>query len=91
MTGRVWYDMDMAGIIEISRSAGMQAALEEAAERKCAEANRLLRSHDPGAGEHGYMPRTKVLDRTAIGMVHTAGITTEIDQAKHRTLDAINH
>lgn len=85
------YEMDKAGVMAIAKSPGMQAALGDAAEKKRAEANRMLRAHDPGSGGHGYMARAKVLDRTAVGVVHTTGITTELDQRKHHTLNAINH
>ncbi|TNU89047.1 hypothetical protein FIC87_12670 [Eggerthella lenta] len=91
MSARSSFELDGSGVIEIAKSAGMRAALADAAAGKCAEANAMLRSHDPRAGGHGYMSRTKVLDRTAIGMVHTAGVTTELDQRRHHTLDAINH
>lgn len=91
MSARFRYDMDKAGVMEIAKSPGTQAALADLAEKKAAEANGMLRSHDPNAGEHAYASRTKVLGRTAIGMVHTTGITTELDQKRHHTLDAINH
>ena len=87
----VEYVMDMNGVMEIAKSAEMQSALAEAAADKCAEANGLLRSHDQNTGGRGYMSRAKVLDRTAIGMVHTTGIITELDQRRHHTLNAINH
>lgn len=87
----VEYVMDMNGVMEIAKSAEMQSALAEAAADKCAEANGLLRSHDQNTGGRGYMSRAKVLDRTAIGMVHTTGITTELDQRRHHTLNAVNH
>ena len=91
MSAESRFELDGNGIMEIAKSTGMQAALGNAAAAKCAEANAMLRAHGPNAGGHAYMHRTKVLDRTAIGMVHTAGVTTELDQRKHHTLDAINH
>lgn len=85
------FKVSKSGIIEICKSFEMQAALTEAAAEKRDEANRLLRSHDPKAGEHEYLSLTKRLRKTCIGMVHTTGITTELDQKKHHTLNAINH
>lgn len=85
------YTMDKAGVTEILKSASVKAALAEAAEKKTAEANRMLHSHDPKAGSHEYMHSAKDLTHTAIESVHTTGITTELDQRKNHTLNAINH
>lgn len=91
MSAKFHYAMDKKGIMEIAKSPGVRATLADLAKVKAAEANGMLRSHNPDAGEHAYASRTKVLGRTAIGMVHTTGITTELDQKRHHTLDAINH
>lgn len=91
MSAKFHYAMDKKGVMEIAKSPGVRAALADLAKVKAAEANGMLRSRNPDAGEHAYASRTKVLGRTAIGMVHTTGITTELDQKRHHTLDAINH
>lgn len=91
MTAKFSYTMDLAGVVEILKSAPVKAALAEEAEKKCAEANRLLAAHGESDGEHVYMHHGHDLTHTSIESVHTSGKTTEIDQAKHRTLDAINH
>lgn len=91
MSANFHYTMDKKGIMEIAKSPGVRATLADLAKVKAVEANGMLRSHNPDAGEHAYASRTKVLGRTAIGMVHTTGITTELDQKRHHTLDAINH
>ena len=91
MSGKFWYTMDKSGVTEILKSAPVKAALSKAAEKKCAEANRLLHSHDKNAGDHEYLHHAHDLTHTSIESVHTSGVTTELDQKKHHTLDAINH
>lgn len=84
------YEMDFAGVTAILKSAGVKAELESAAGKKEAEANGLLASHG-GDASHGYMHHVKDLTHTAVATVHTAGVTTELDQRRHHTLNAINH
>lgn len=87
---KVKYKMDRAGVIEIAKSAAVREQLGRAAAKLSGQANSLLHAHNPNAS-HEYKADVHVLDRTAIGTVHTTGFTTEQDQAEHRTLNAINH
>ncbi len=86
-----WYDMNRAGVMEITKSPEVQAALQELADAKAAEANNLLAAHNPNPMGYQYAPTVKVLGRTAIGAVQTTGFTTMRDHLKHQTLNAINH
>lgn len=90
MSAKFHYDMDKAGVSEILKSAPVRAALADLAEEKTAEANGMLRAHGGDAG-HGYAHHAHVLTHASIESVHTAGVTTELDQKKHHTLNAINH
>lgn len=85
------YKMDKGGVTEILKSAAVKAELEALADQRCAQANRMLHSHDPNAGSHEYMVHVKDLTHTAVATVHTTGMTTERDQRKHHTLNAVNH
>ena len=81
---------DRGGIIEVFTSGGMQAALEEEASRLEEQANASAHlSHDPDRPE--YVSGVDVLDRTAVGYVMTGNVEAMVDQAKHHTLDSINH
>lgn len=91
MSQKFWYTMDKAGVTQILKSGPVKAWLREEAEKKCAEANRLLRAHDKNAGENEYAHHSADLTFSSIESIHTTGKTTEYDQAKYRTLDSINH
>lgn len=84
------YRMDKRGVVEILKSGPVKAALAQLADEKTAEANALLAAHG-GDADHGYVHHGHDLRHTSIEAVHTAGTTTELDQKRHHTLDAINH
>ena len=78
------------GIIEVFTSGGMQAALADAASKLCSQANGAANlSHAKNDPE--YVSGVDVLDRTAVGYVMTGNVEAMVDQAKHQTLDNINH
>lgn len=80
------------GIVEVFTSAGMQAALAEAAGRLESRANDA--AHLSNATDDmptPYASGVDVLDRTAVGYVSTANWAGRADQAAHHTLDMINH
>ena len=80
------------GIMEVFKSAGMQAALSEAASRLTSEANASAHlSHATSGMPTPYEGGVDVLDRTAVGYVTTANMAGRADQSAHQTLDSINH
>lgn len=83
------FEPDNAGIIQVFKSGGMQAALSAAASGLCGQANAAGHLHGP----HGTLYRSgvDVLDRTAVGYVSTNGYLGAIDQKAHKTLDSLNH
>ncbi len=91
MTQAFRYEMDKRGVVEILKSAPVKAELESLAEKKTAEANRLLARHGRSDGEHVYAHDAKNLTFTAVETVHTTGDATEGDQHRHHTLNAVNH
>lgn len=81
---------DSAGIIEVCKSAGMQAALKGVATSKAAEATSIGHLHKTEKQPH-YKGVVKVLDRTAVGVVKPADVYAYIDNKYHDTLNAVNH
>lgn len=78
------------GIIEVFTGGGMQGALADAASQMCGAANAAAHlSHAREAPE--YASGVDVLDRTAVGYVTTGNVEAMVDQAKHHTLDGVNH
>lgn len=82
--------LNSAGIIEVCKSPGMQAALDACAQRMRAQADALGRLHRTNKKQH-YAAGVDVLDRTAVGWVGTGDKLSRIDQEHHDTLNAINH
>lgn len=83
---------NQSGIIEVFTSAGMQAALAEAASAMGEQANAMAHlSHATNGMPEPYQSGVDVLDRTAVGYVSTANRAGRADQSAHHTLDAINH
>lgn len=78
-----------SGIIEVWKSFEMQIALSEVTDSLCEQANDMGHIHG-STREPLYVSGVDVVDRTAIGYVRTNGLGA-IDQAAHRTLDALNH
>ena len=81
---------DSAGIMEVFKSPEMQAALSEAAGQKASEAESIGHLHRTNAVPE-YEGVSKVLDRTAVGIVRPANAAGYIDQKYHHTLDSLNH
>lgn len=83
---------NMGGIRAVLKGAGCRAALKEAAEGMAGEANARGRSHfrgplavDPygsAVDEHSHVAVGRVFTRTKMG---------RLDQARHHTLDGVNH
>lgn len=84
MTRKFWYTMDKGGVAEILKSSPVRALLQKEADKKAAEANRLLHLHDKHAGSHEYEADVKDLTFTSVAAVHTTGKTTEKDQEKYQ-------
>lgn len=82
--------LDSAGIMEVCKSAGMQAALGAHAQRMRAQADAIGHLHRTDKRPR-YAAGVDVLDRTAVGWVGTGDKLSRIDQAYHHTLDSINH
>lgn len=92
MTRKFWYTMDKAGVTAILKSAPVKALLEQEADKKLAEANRLMRAHYPkAAGDQGYEAEVIDLTFTSVGQVHPGSGLSAKDHFAYRTLDAINH
>ena len=85
------YYMDTDGVTEILKSDAVRTELVGLASKKAHEADGSLRAHDPEAGDEGYAFHMRDLTHTVIATVHTTGVTTELDQSTHHTLNAINH
>ena len=83
------FEPNSAGIAEVFRSGGMQAALAQAASGMEGQANAIGHLHGP----HGslYKSGVDVLAGTAVGYVTTNGYLGRVDQAYHHTLDSVNH
>lgn len=89
---------DAAGIREIARSEGMQAALREEAGRICAAANSDARTHEGGLHIRGgrfevgpYGSSVDVLDNAAVGVVFTRTAVARMNEAKNKSLASQNH
>lgn len=84
---------DSAGIQEIFKGAAMQAALGEVVTRKASQATSMAERHRyRNTNERPeYVGVTKVLDRTAVGIVRPGNSLAGLDNKRHQTLDAINH
>lgn len=90
------FKLNKAGLREIFKSAGMQAALRNEAEKLATKANKVAEAHAkelhidhfkaPPYGAH-----VDVLRNTAVGAVHTNHIMGRKDQAKFSTLNSVNH
>lgn len=81
---------DSAGIQEIFKGAGMQAALREVVSSKASEATSIGHLHRTDK-QPRYEGIVKVLDHTAVGVIKAANASATIDNHYHKTLDAINH
>lgn len=94
--GSVDFKMDKAGVIEICKSAGMQAVLLDAAKEKAAGANAAAAGHEKALHITSfkvppYAAHVDVLDRTAVGAAHTNGKMGQLDQEKFKSLSRQNH
>lgn len=93
----VEFEWDKAGLIEICKSAEMQAALAEASWILAARANRTANPRNiPGMHlDHFEVPpyasHVDVLDRTAVGAVHTNSEVGRIYEGVTHTLPGLNH
>jgi len=81
---------DSAGIMEVFKGAGMQAVLSSAAGQKASAATSVAHLHRTSASPE-YEGVSKVLDRTAVGIVRPANWAGYVDQKYHHTLDSLNH
>lgn len=81
---------DSAGIIEVCKSSGMQAALGACAQRMRSQADALGHLHRTNKQPH-YAAGVDVLSRTAVGWVGTGDKLSRIDQRYHHTLESFNH
>lgn len=88
----VHFKPNMAGIRSVLKGAGCRSALKDAADEMAGEANSRGRSHfrgplavDPygsAVDEHSHVAVGRVFTRTEMG---------RLDQARHHTLDGVNH
>lgn len=86
------FKLNLAGLQEIFKSSGMQAALSELADSKAAEANSRANEESGYVHEEPlYIPKVKVLRHTAIGAVDGDSLEARFHDAKYQTLNAINH
>lgn len=82
--------LESAGIMEVCKSSGMQAALGAIAQRMRSQADAMGHLHRTDRRPH-YAAGVDVLSRTAVGWVGTGDKLSRIDQEYHHTLDAVNH
>ncbi len=88
----VHFRPNMAGIRSVLKGAGCRAALQDAADGMADEANDRARAHFEGnltvppygsaVDEHSHVAVGRVFTRTRMG---------RLDQARHHTLDGVNH
>lgn len=87
---------DLKGISEVCRSAGMQAALLECAQRIADGANAAARGrerelHVASFEVPPFAAHADVLDRTAVGAAHTNGRMGQICESRFKCLSSQNH
>lgn len=82
--------LDSSGIMEVCKSAGMQAALGAIAQRMRSQADAMGHLHRTDRRPH-YAAGVDVLSRTAVGWIGTGDKLSRIDQEYHHTLDSVNH
>ena len=97
------FQLDRSGVIEVTKSAAVQAALgsvaSSMARRANAEASTRISDEDARFTKNGhefarkapYESEVKPIRRTAIGIVSTTGEQGMRDQALNHTLDSLNH
>lgn len=94
------FRVDRAGVSAIFRSASMQAAVRDAADKVAAPANaaalankaalptkwqRIVDRYD--RGDAPYTPSAKVLRNTAVGVVRTSSLLGLVDENQNHTLE----
>lgn len=93
MSSGVEYCMDKAGVASILKSSAVKSELDSLAETKAKEANARMHVQMPNASGHdGYKAgKAKGLTFTSVASVYTVSRAARNDQARHQTLNAINH
>lgn len=91
------FEWDLAGVIEICKSEGMQAALRDEAKKIASSANTAAHSYESRLhlGKKGfeyepYKGSSKVLSKTAVGRVTSTKIG-DICQKKFKVLSSYMH
>lgn len=90
----VEFEWDKAGLIEICKSAGMQAVLGSVAADIASSANANADPktiHVSDFTVSPYASHVDVLDRTAVGAVHTNSEIGRIYESATHTLAGLNH
>lgn len=90
------FQLNSAGLIEICKSSGMQAALMEAASKKANAANADAQGnekalHITAFKKPPYGAHVDVLDNTAVGAAHTNGKMGRLNESKFKSLSKQNH
>lgn len=90
------FQLNRAGMIEIAKSAGVQAELGKLANQVCGKANSDAYSHaewlhDKHFRQAPYQAGTKTLARTAIGYVTTASSAGRANENRYKSLSNTNH
>lgn len=85
--------LNPAGLIELCKSAPMQAGLRSYAEKMAGAANADARSHpsNTGMSVEPYGAAVDVLDRTAVGVAYVRTSIGARNEAKHKSLTAQCH
>lgn len=92
----VSFRLDNAGVMEVAKSAGVQAALMSEAEKIADAANAAASGHERAlhVTEYKvppYAAHVDVLDRTAVGTAHANSKVGRLDEAKFKSLSRQNH
>lgn len=87
---------DDRAFMDLAKSPGVHAAVKEATDAMCAAANMAAASHAEALHVDSfeydpYTSRASILDRSALGVVSTNTRLGEVDQARFKTLDGLNH
>ena len=90
--GSVRFTPNLAGIREVLRGHGVTSELADIAREKAREANDAARSHNRTWRTDHYVSSTEQRATGSVGKVSTDGTWAGLmDQARHHTLDQINH
>lgn len=90
------FKANSAGIREVFKGSGMQAALMKYAQDLASEANSRASGHEKelhiGTFKvPPYAAHVDILRGTAVGACHTNGKIGQLDHSKFHTLNAVNH